>query len=81
MRMGDNDLKKYLLVCFISIFLITATRSVSAEQTNSQQENSAESYQFELVNEENLTELERVFVEYAKVNKGYTSLVLCMSLL
>lgn len=65
MKMGDNELKKYVLFCLISLFCMAVTTNVSAEQTNP-----TESHQFELVNEENLTDLEKVFVEYAKKNKG-----------
>lgn len=68
--MGDNDLKKYLFFCFISIFFMAVTTSVSAEETKRQQKSPTESHQFELVKEENLTDLEKVFVEYAKKNKG-----------
>ena len=61
-------MNKYLVCCLLSIFFMAVTTSVSAEQT--QQKNTTESHQFELVQEENLTDLEKVFVEYAKQNKG-----------
>jgi hypothetical protein len=63
-------LKNYFLFCLISIFLISATTSVTAEQTKSQQQENTETHQFELVNEENLTDLEKAFVDHAKKNKG-----------
>lgn len=55
---------KYLVCCLFSIFLMAVTTSVSEEQI--QQKNTTESHQFELVNEENLTALEKVFVDYTK---------------
>ena len=67
--MGANvNLNKYLVGCLLSIIFMTVTTSVSAEQI--QQSNTTESHQFELVQEENLTNLEKVFVDYAKQNKG-----------
>jgi hypothetical protein len=63
-------LKNYLLFCLISIFLMAATTSVSAEQTKSQQQDHTESHQFKLVDKGNLTDLEKAFVDRAKESKG-----------
>lgn len=50
------------------MFFIGMETKVSAEEI--QQSSTAESQQFELVKEQDLTTLEKIFVEYAKKNKG-----------
>jgi hypothetical protein len=65
-----NILKKFFVPCLIGILSIIAATDASAQQVNQVSESQAASNQFELVNEENLTELEKVFVDYAKMYEG-----------
>lgn len=68
--MEESELKNYVLLCLVSFLLLSVTPHASAVQVNSQQNSQTDSHQFEVVKEENLTELEKVFVEHAKQNKG-----------
>lgn len=56
-------MKKYIFLCLISILFINTAFHVSAEKPEV-------SHQFTLVKNEDLTELEKLFVEHAKENQG-----------